>query len=369
MLRRHNDKTDDIFLETDKDYYTVNIQGDIFHVEKSLPPSVKQVLPFEKEGEFFVNIKGKELRIANIINFVFKNGNPDFFWEMMDWDIIYINGDKGSLHPYNLSWNNTNIKDDEDGFRLIPGFTRYKINRKGVIKKISDGKIVKIGYYKAKRVKFHYRNCSLFVDYKQVMITQSQHRTLAYSYLPIPNNYFELDVSHLDCNPQNNDLSNLQWQSRRENNLQTTKQYLTIVQQPILVYNCDTKEIKEYFSIREMERQLNLVKGIGEIRLLSRGTVRYPDGCAYMLKSDFNFNEGWPEVKYNNRRPIISYPLKVTIKKTGEVITYSCLNDLAKALGTGKSTWKYRLRRPPFKWEDESIIVEKDLDNGRLMSN
>lgn len=366
MLRRHNDKTDDIFLETDKDYYTVNIQGDIFHVEKSLPPSVMQVLPFEKEGEFFVNIKDKEVRIANIINFVFKNSNPDFFWEIMDWDIIYVDGNKGNLHPFNLSWNNTNIKDDENGFRLIPGFTRYKINRDCVVKRINDGKILFDILEKAKRVKAPYVKNTICRDYDLKATKCGKHRLMAYAYLPMPNNFFELDVSHLDCNPQNNDLSNLQWQSRRENNLQTTRQYLTIVQQPILVYNCDTKEIKEYFSIREMERQLGTGKGVGEVRLLSRGMVRYPDGCAYMLKSDFNGE--WPEVKHNNRRPIIIYPLKVTIKKTGEVITYNNLRELAKALGTTKTVWKYRLRRPPFKWEDKYIIVEKDINNGKHLS-
>ena len=369
MLRRHNDKTDDIFLETDKDYYTVNIQGDIFHVEKTTPPKVTHIPFYLKEDEVFVNLNNKEIRVANIINFVFKNTNPDFFWEIMDWDIIYIDGNKGNLHPFNLSWNNTNIKDDEDGFRLIPGFTRYKINKEGVVKRISDGKILFDILEKSKRVKVPYVKNTICRDYDLKAMKCGKHRLLAYAYLPMPNGFFELDVSHLDCNPQNNDLSNLQWQSRRENNLQTTKQYLTIVQQPILVYNCDTKEIKEYFSIREMERQLSLNKGVGEIRLLSRGTVRYPDGCAYMLKSDFNFNEGWPEVEYNNRRPIINYPLKVTIKKTGEVITYSCFNDLAKALGTGKGMWKYRLRRPPFKWEDKSIIVEKDIANGKHMCN
>ena len=367
MLRRHNDKTDDIFLETDKDYYTVNIQGDIFHVEKSVPPSVKQVLPFEKEGEFFVNIEGKEVKIANIVNFVFKNTNPDFFWEIMDWDIIYIDGNKGNLYPFNLSWNNTNIKDDEDGFRLIPGYTRYKINREGVIKKISNGKIVSDTPDKSRRVKIPYVKNAVRRDYDLVPRKCGKHRLLAYAYLPMPNNYFELDVSHLDCNPQNNSLSNLQWQSRRENNLQTVKQYLTTYQQPVLSYNCDTKEIKEYFSINEMGRQLNIANRVIEMRLVSRGTVRFLDGYAFMLKSDFNGE--WPEVKYNNRRPTIHYPVKVTFKKTGEVITYNHLSDLAKVFGYSDTTWRYRLRRPPFKWEDESIIVEKDIVNSKYMYN
>lgn len=367
MLRRHNDKTDDIFLETDKDYYTVNIQGDIFHVEKSVPPSVKQVLPFEKEGEFFVNIKGKEVRIANIVNFVFKNTNPDFFWEIMDWDIIYIDGNKGNLYPFNLSWNNTNIKDDEDGFRLIPGHTRYKINREGVIKKLSDGKILHDTLDKSRRVKIPYVKNAVRRDYDLVPNRAGKHRLLAYAYLPMPNNYFELDVSHLDCNPQNNSLSNLQWQSRRENNLQTVKQYLTTYQQPVLSYNCDTKEIKEYFSINEMGRQLNIANRVIEMRLVSNGTVRFSDGYAFMLKSDFNGE--WPEVKYKNRRPTFHYPVKVTFKKTGEVITYNHLSDLAKAFGYSDTTWRYRLRRPPFKWEDESIIVEKDIANSKYMYN
>lgn len=367
MLRRHNDKTDDIFLETDKDYYTVNIQGDIFHVEKTIPPKVTHIPFYLKEDEIFVNLNNKEVRVANIINFVFKNGNPDFFWEMMDWDIIYIDGNKGNLHPFNLSWNNTNIKDDEDGFRLIPGYSRYKINREGVIKKISNGKILTDTLDKSRRVKIPYVKNDIRRDYDLVPRKCGKHRLLAYAYLPMSNNYFELDVSHLDCNPQNNSLSNLRWQSRRENNLQAAKQYLTMFQQPALAYNCDTKEIKEYFSVREMERQLNLANGGGDIRLLSKGTVRYPDGRAFMLKSDFNGE--WPEVKYKNRKPIINYPLKVTIKKTGEVITYTSLGNLVKALGNTINTWKYRLRRPPFKWEDESIIVEKDTANGKYMYN
>jgi len=53
MLRRHNDKTDDIFLETDKDYYTVNIQGDIFHVEKTTLPKVTHIPFYLKEDEIF----------------------------------------------------------------------------------------------------------------------------------------------------------------------------------------------------------------------------------------------------------------------------------------------------------------------------
>ena len=360
MLRRHNEKDQDIFLETNTDYYTIDVLGNLFHVEKTTPPKVNQIIAYYKGDELFVDIKNKSVRLANIINFVFKNANPDFFWEIMEWDIIYIDNNKTNLYPFNLSWNNTNIKDDEEGFRLIPGFTRYKINRDGVIKRIDNNRIISTHDHKAKRVKIPYKGCSVFIDYGREFITQKIHRLVAYSYLPMPNNYFDLDVSHLDCNPQNNSIDNLMWQSRRDNNLQTAKQCLTSYQQPMLVYDIDNDKITEYFSIREMERKRNLTKGLGEIRVLSRGTVRYSDGCAYMLKEHF---EGkWPEVEFDGRRPTINYPLIMVNKESKEETVFHSLRELARYTNLSKSCWKFRLRRPPYKWEDDKTCVYKKMN-------
>ena len=107
-----------------------------------------------------------------------------------------------------------------------------------------------------------------------------------------------------------------------------------------------------------MERILDLKKGRGEERALSKGTVLYSDNRAYMLKKDFTGK--WPEINHVGKRPN-NYKARVryTNKKTSEVIEFDSVNETSRYLGIYKGTIKWRLRREPYIWECEDYKLER----------
>lgn len=94
------------------------------------------------------------------------------------------------------------------------------------------------------------------------------HRLLADAYIPNPNNY--PCVMHIDNNKQNCSLDNLKWGTVSENTQQAFDDGLIVnakgfedsQSKPINYYNLYTTElIKEYGSITEASKDLNISKG------------------------------------------------------------------------------------------------------------
>jgi hypothetical protein len=89
----------------------------------------------------------------------------------------------------------------------IPNFPSYKINREGVV-------INKEGQEKAWHGK-RYNQCSMYEGNSKKMKTMSQHRLLALTFLPNPNNYS--DVDHINRDKRDNRLENLRWVPKSDN--------------------------------------------------------------------------------------------------------------------------------------------------------
>ena len=107
-------------------------------------------------------------------------------------------------------------KKNMEEFIEIKGFEgRYSVNSKGNVLNIKTKKVLKpftngVGYY---RVAFYGQNKKKHQFYI--------HRLIAIYFIPNPEN--KKFINHIDGNPSNNDINNLQWCTKSENGIHAYK--------------------------------------------------------------------------------------------------------------------------------------------------
>ena len=167
----------------------------------------------------------------------------------------------------------------EEIWKKVKGFEgRYEVSNKGQVRSLNrvgscgphirpyKGKILSAGIKEN--------------GYLQVMLGRSQnkyvHRLVAEAFLPNPNNYPEID--HIDCNRQNNDVTNLRWVNRSMNNLNP----ITSVKRRISVLQIDMRSgeiIKEWSRISEARKVIH-----SHLRNLSKNYLKAYRGYYWKLK-------------------------------------------------------------------------------------
>jgi len=90
----------------------------------------------------------------------------------------------------------------------VDGFPNYHIKRNGDLVNIKTGRVLK----PINRGDGYIVYCLSGGDKRRVL---KQHRLLALAYIPNPDN--KPHINHIDSNPSNNDLENLEWVTHKEN--------------------------------------------------------------------------------------------------------------------------------------------------------
>lgn len=104
------------------------------------------------------------------------------------------------------------------------------------------------------------------------------HRLVAQTFIPNPDNLPE--VNHKDCNPTNNNVSNLEWITRKGNNQYRNKYGVSYKEaarkKPVCAINLDTLEVYRFPSQTEASRVLGA--NVGHINDVILGKRNHTHG-------------------------------------------------------------------------------------------
>ena len=152
---------------------------------------------------------------------------------------------------------NSKLKQTKNGGKLImwktvKGFSKYEVNEDGVIRNKKTGHILSVNPNNS-----GYPLVNLFLDGKGRKTVQVS-KIVANTWLENPNNYPEID--HLDKNPANNAVSNLEWVSTEENIRRKSKTIRSVQRRvrPVAQYDKQGNFIAAYPNMAEAESQTGI---------------------------------------------------------------------------------------------------------------
>lgn len=161
-------------------------------------------------------------------------------------------------------------------WKQINDFSNYEINENGEIKNIKTNKLIigdnnSTGYPRVSLVDDHGNNKRFF-----------RHRLVAMIFVDNPNHYDE--VNHKDCNIKNYKSNNLEWCSKRQNELHSRIHGSKIYKPFLVIWNNNKQEV--FNTKTELSNKINC----------SSVLVKY-----WLHKKSHTFDKyGIKEIKYIN---------------------------------------------------------------------
>lgn len=157
----------------------------------------------------------------------------------------------------------------------------------------------------------------------------SVHRIVATCFLPNPNNLPE--VNHIDCDPTNNRLDNLEWCTRKYNR-QYREKHGSASGRPVFAVNLKTGKVLCFNSQSEASRQLGIL--MGNINDVLKGRHSVAGGYWFTEDESEITEEKIREIKANMwSRQVIAVNLE-----TGEVFWFESQSEAGRQLGVDEST-------------------------------
>ena len=185
--------------------------------------------------------------------------------------------------------------------RPIQDFPNYNVSNLGNIKNITNDKILK------PYVKSGYYHVSLVNDTTKK--TCKVHRLIALAFIENPEN--KSDVNHKDKNKLNNDLANLEWMTRQENNIHRSQGVKITCNKNKVVYRIDndSNEIIEKYNSIELAGEWAFKNGFTKsvhngrnaVGNCLKGLSKLAYKCRWEYeKKDTLENEIWKQVVLEN---------------------------------------------------------------------
>jgi hypothetical protein len=184
-----------------------------------------------------------------------------------NWQVLVISEDQ-PLHPGNLLWKppkNGQLCPALPGYFVIPGFSRYVINHEGVVRIRKNGPYESYRNNKPDRFlhekdvgrkgDVYYRGYDIRADDDHYTAIPT-HRLMALAFLEYDYRVNSMTVNHRDGNKARNVLSNLEWNTYRENNKHAKETGLWNHFTAASIKDYWTGEIKEYRSISDAAKEL-----------------------------------------------------------------------------------------------------------------
>lgn len=264
------------FLPNSGDRYSVDVYGHIFDNETDTI-----IEPYLVDNEYYVDlhwiVKQKSFPVGLVILVGFRKLKIDLSY-YPEIKIIYKDGNTSNLLLSNLTYKFRNGPLEfigRPGFYHIPLYPNYAISKDGNLISLlnagnykkwtilkGDPKKNKIGGYVYSRVEE--------ADGESTLIFK--HRAIGLAFLSYETDPEKLTVNHKDGNPLNNDLSNLEWISYRDNNLHAINTGLRNINlRAIIVTDDKTKKEMKFPTAASCARSFNLPSSQWLVRNITRG--------------------------------------------------------------------------------------------------
>ena len=308
-------------------FYTISIHGVVKNIYNNVEHNY-----INKAGNLVVIINlwngNVEYTIAFLIAISFKPiAIPLQYWNKIG--ILFKDSNVLNFHPGNLIWSFGGgvYAPGFMGYKIIPGYTKYAINKAGIIVDWSTGKLRNSYKNKAGYVYF-----SLYSDTGKLN-NSSRHRLLCLAWKLYTSNITSLDVNHIDGIPGNDSLSNLEFVTRKRNCDHAFEIGLHNTNIPVQTRNVITNEIINYYSYGNCGKKLNCDPGHIRKRVLAKNQPVFIGNLQFKLKSD---NTPWrnvspAELEFKHRGGI-SCGLKAFCLKTKSIIEYKSITACSKAI-------------------------------------
>ena len=263
-----------------KNRYKINIFGIIKNQQDVLLPISR-----DEKNNLVVNIDWydgiKSYLLADVIAHTFKPILVNYkYWHLIK--VLFADGNNQNLFPSNLVWKFPIGLGEEqhNGFAFIPMFTRYMINRNGVVFDMKMRRIVE-GHFNV-----GYHSFVLVPDVGQ-KTSLKRHRGLCLAFKDYPHNVESLDVNHKNGISNDDSLDNLEFCTPSENIKHAFQNGLrTSDLTPILVRDVRTGEINEYDSIVSCAKSLGINVTLINGRIKTPNSFLKPDGLQFKRKKD-----------------------------------------------------------------------------------